>query len=55
MLKGLLDSSYLAYIDDILIHLAGSYEDYIREVKKVLERLRKAGLRLDLNKYEFGV
>lgn len=54
-LKDLLDHSYLAYIDDILIYSSGSKEDHMKEVEKVLSRLRDAGLGLDLGKCEFAV
>jgi len=40
-------------VDDFLIFLNNGLEDYRIKVKKVLERLDKAGLFLDINKCEF--
>ena len=54
-LKDLLDHSCSAYMDDILIYSLGSREDHMKEVEKVLSRLRDASLSLDLGKYEFAV
>ena len=38
-----LDDFTTAYVDDILIY-SESYEDHVRHVKLVLQRLREAGL-----------
>jgi hypothetical protein len=43
-----------AYLDDILIYLDNELE-HKQHVKKVLERLRYAGLQIDLKKCEFYV
>ena len=41
------------YVDDILIYIDGSRTEHQKQVKKVLKRLREAGLQLDVNKCEF--
>lgn len=43
-----------AYIDDILIYSQNALE-HQEHVRKVLERLREAGLQVDIKKCEFGV
>jgi ribosome-interacting GTPase 1 len=35
--------------------LSGSREEHQEHIKKVLQRLRKAGLQIDINKCEFKV
>lgn len=52
-LQDFLDEFCSAYIDDILIYSDGSLTDHRRKVKKVLERLQKAGLQIDIDKCEF--
>ena len=42
------------YIDDILIY-SNSWEEHTAHIKKVLERLRIAGLQIDISKCEFNV
>ena len=49
-----LDEFCTAYLDDILIYSDNELE-YQVHVKKVLERLRNAGLQADIKKCEFGV
>lgn len=44
-----------AYLDDILIYSGGSRKDHMKKVRAVLERLRAAGLNLDLAKCAFAV
>ena len=49
-----LDVFCIAYLDDILIYLDDPLE-HETHVKKVLERLRDAGLQVDIKKSEFSV
>ena len=49
-----LDNFCIAYLDDILIY-SESMSEHIRHVRKVLERLRQAGLQVDIKKSEFHV
>jgi transposase InsO family protein len=49
-----LDDFCTAYLDDILIYSDNELE-HEAQVKKVLERLRAAGLQADIKKCEFGV
>ena len=49
VLKGVELSTALVYLDDILVH-AKSFETHIVKLKVVLERLRKAGLKLSPKK-----
>jgi hypothetical protein len=49
-----LDDFTTAYLDNILIYSEDLLE-YKIHVKKVLQRLRDAGLQVDIKKYEFGV
>src|SRR6266536_2677299 len=49
-----LDDFYTAYLDDILIYSDNELE-HEHHVRKVLERLRNAGLQIDLKKCEFHV
>jgi hypothetical protein len=53
VLREYLDEFCSAYIDDILIFSSGSLADHRDKVKKVLQRLREAGLQLDIDKCEF--
>jgi hypothetical protein len=54
-LRDYLDEFCSAYVDDILIYTNGSKEQHREHVKKVLVRLRDAGLQLDIDKCEFEV
>jgi hypothetical protein len=49
-----LDDFATTYLDDILIYLEDPSKHQIH-VKKVLQRLRDAGLQVDIKKCEFGV
>ena len=49
-----LDEFCIAYLDDILIY-SDSPEEHVEHVKKVLDRLRQAGLQADILKSEFHV
>lgn len=53
-LRGYLDEFCTAYIDDILIY-SNSIEEHQIHVRKVLERLSRAGLQIDIKKCEFHV
>ena len=53
VLREYLDDFCTAYIDDILVYSSGSREDHSVKVSQVLEKLRDAGLQLDLSKCEF--
>ena len=50
ILREYLDIFYFAYLNNILIY-SNSKEEYIKYIKKVLEKLKKASLYLDINKY----
>lgn len=54
-LRGYLDEFCSAYVDDILIYSSGSLKQHRDHVRKVLERLREAGLQIDIDKCEFEV
>ena len=54
-LRDYLDDFCSAYVDDILIYSGGSREEHQDHVQKVLQRLRDAGLQLDIDKCEFEV
>ena len=55
VLREYIDEFCSAYIDDILIFSSGSLVNHREKVKKVLQRLREAGLQLDIGKCEFEV
>ena len=44
-----------AYLDDLLVILRKSFEDYLEKLKEVLKRLQKAGLKVNAAKSTFGV
>ncbi|KAI1002903.1 hypothetical protein K3495_g5301 [Podosphaera aphanis] len=50
-----LDQFCSAYMDDVLIYSDSSRNNHLNKVRLVLERLGKAGLKLDIEKYEFAV
>jgi predicted aspartyl protease len=54
-LRGYLDVFCSAYVDDILIYSSGSRREHQEHVRKVLVRLREAGLQVDIDKCEFEV
>lgn len=54
-LRDYLDEFCSAYIDDILIYSSGSRNQHQEHVRKVLQRLREAGLQIDIDKCEFEV
>jgi transposase InsO family protein len=54
VLMGYLDEFCSAYIDDILIY-SDNLEEHKIHVRRVLDRLRKAGLQADIDKCEFHV
>ena len=52
VLAGLQCSNCLVYLDDVVI--AGrSFEEHLRNLSKVFDRLRNAGLKLHPSKYSF--
>ncbi|THC87035.1 hypothetical protein EYZ11_013518 [Aspergillus tanneri] len=54
-LRDYIDEFCSAYIDDILIFSSGSLHQHRDHVRKVLKRLREAGLQVDIDKCEFEV
>jgi len=54
-LRDYLDEFCSAYLDDILIYSSGSRREHREHVRKVLIRLRDAGLQIDIDKCEFEV
>ena len=52
MLVGILDVTYVLYLNNILI-FSKNEEDYVRNVKEVLKRLRLYKVYAKLSKYEF--
>jgi hypothetical protein len=54
ILDDFLDKFCSAYMDDVFIYSDESYQNYISKVKKVLRKLYKAGLKLDIEKSEFA-
>lgn len=52
-LRDFLDEFASAYVDDVLVLTTGSLQKHREHVKMVLERLRTAGLQLDIDKCEF--
>jgi Reverse transcriptase (RNA-dependent DNA polymerase) len=52
-LKGLLDITYVIYINDIYI-FSDLNEEYAKHVQEVLTRLRKTELYVKLSKYKFN-
>ncbi|KAI0991101.1 hypothetical protein K3495_g17086, partial [Podosphaera aphanis] len=54
-LREYLDIFCSAYIDDVIIYSEGDLDDHFSKVRKVLNALNIAGLRLDLDKCCFGV
>ena len=54
-LRDYLDDFCSAYVDDILIYTERSRKEHRDHVRKMLQRLRDAGLQLDIDKCEFEV
>ena len=52
MLQAHLDRTVIVYLDNILVYSA-TQEEHVEHVKQVLICLKKAGLRLKLEKCEF--
>lgn len=52
VLYDILDVYATAYLDDVLI-FSETYEDHIKHVREVLQRLIDAGLQIDIDKCEF--
>jgi len=50
----MLDRFVAIYINDILIY-SNTKKEHIKHVKKVLQRLRELGLRVDVRKSEFNI
>ncbi|OJJ94623.1 hypothetical protein ASPACDRAFT_19620, partial [Aspergillus aculeatus ATCC 16872] len=48
-----LDKFYLIYIDDVLIYTDGDVKKHREHIRKVLQKLKEAGLFLDIKKCEF--
>jgi hypothetical protein len=44
----------LTYINDVFIYSDELYQNYMSKIKKMLQRLHKAGLKLDIKKSEFA-
>ena len=44
----------LVYIDDILVITKGSFEQHLQAVEKVLEKLKEAGMQLNIDKSHFA-
>src|SRR5437773_865688 len=43
----------VAYLDDVLIYSAGTLEEYIQDVKRVMKKLQQKDLQLKIEKCEF--
>ena len=54
-LREFLDDFVSAYIDDVLVFTQGTLRRHREHVTKVLERLQRAGLYIDIDKCEFEV
>jgi len=54
-MRDYLDDFCSAYVDDILVYSNGSLKQHREHVRKVMLRLREAGLQLDIDKCEFEV
>ena len=44
----------LVYIDDILVITKGTFEQHLEAVKKVLEKLLKVGMQINVDKSHFA-
>ena len=54
ILREYLDVSYIVYINDIVVY-SKTKEEYIKHMLKILQALRRTGLKLKQKKYEFYV
>jgi predicted aspartyl protease len=54
-LRDYLDDFCSAYVDDILVYTDGTLNEHREHVRKVIVRMREAGLQLDIDKCEFEV
>ena len=54
-LKDYLDDFCSVYLDDILIFSKGSLRQHREHVCKVLDKLKKVGFYLNINKYKFEI
>jgi hypothetical protein len=54
ILDDFFDKFCSAYINDVFIYSDGFYQNYMSKVKKMLRKLHKAGLKLDIKKSEFA-
>src|SRR3989440_492878 len=52
-LQEYLDVFVVAYLDDVLIYSAGTLEEHIQDVKKVMKKLQQKDLQLKIEKCEF--
>ena len=43
-----------AYIDDVLVIIENNFDDHLKALYKVLQRLAEAGLKVNAGKYFFG-
>ena len=48
-----IDSSVMVYLDDVLVY-SNSWQEHLKQVQLVLDRLRKHKLYAKLSKYTFG-
>jgi hypothetical protein len=54
ILDDFFDKFCLAYMNNVLIYSDEFYQDYMSKIKKVLQKLHEAGLKLDIEKSEFA-
>lgn len=52
VLAGLIDKTCAVYLDDIVV-ASPTFEQHLKDLKEVLERLKSAGLSLKLKKCQF--
>jgi hypothetical protein len=54
ILDDFFDKCCSTYMNDVFIYFDGFYQNYMSKVKKMLQKLYKAGLKLDIKKLEFA-
>jgi hypothetical protein len=54
ILNDFLNKFCSAYMNDVFIYFDELYQNYMSKAKKVLRKLHKAGLKLDIKKSEFA-